>query len=76
MSEQFLKQNANLIYSWRFLRSNVLEKIEFKFEKMIAGFRNMQEKLEKSYLFPKTKDRAKYKTVLGFPNIILNLRSL
>ena len=36
----------------------------------------MQEKLEKSYVFPKTKDHAKYKTVLGFPNIVPNLRSL
>ena len=32
-SENFLKQNAFLAYSWRFLRSNILEKLEFKLEK-------------------------------------------
>ena len=33
-SEKFLKQNAFLTYSWRFLRSNiVLEKLEFKSER-------------------------------------------
>ena len=32
--------------SWRFLRSNKLEQLEFKLEK-ILGFRNMHEKLEK-----------------------------
>ena len=32
-SDQFLKQNAFLTYSWRFLRSNTLE--QFKLEKII-----------------------------------------
>ena len=36
-----------LTCSWRFLRSNWLEQFEFKLEKKILGFRNMQEKLEK-----------------------------
>ena len=31
--EQFLKQNAFLTHSWRFLRSNYLEQLEFKSEK-------------------------------------------
>ena len=45
-SVQFLKQNAFLTSSWSFLRSNMLEKLEFKLEKLI-GSRNLQEKLEK-----------------------------
>ena len=45
--EQFLKQNAFLTYSWRFLRSNTLEQLEFQFEKSL-GLRNIQEKLEKA----------------------------
>ena len=45
-SKSFYKQNAFLTCSWRFLRSNKLEQLEFKLEK-ILGFRNMQEKLEK-----------------------------
>ena len=45
-SEQFLKQNAFLTYSWRFFRSNRLEQLEFKLEKKML-FRNLQEKLEK-----------------------------
>ena len=39
-----------LTCSWRFLRSNKLEQLEFKLEKLL-GFRNMQEKLEKSLSF-------------------------
>ena len=34
-SEQFLKQNAPLTYSWRFLRSNTLEQLKFKLDKII-----------------------------------------
>ena len=41
----FWQQNAFLTCSWRFLRYNELEQLEFKLEK-ILGFRNMQEKLE------------------------------
>ena len=44
-SEQFVKQN---VCSWRFFRSNILEQLDFIFEK-ILGFRNLQEKLEKSF---------------------------
>ena len=42
--------------SWRFLRSNKLERLEFKLEKLL-GFRNMQENLEKNVLiaFPRRK---------------------
>jgi hypothetical protein len=43
MSEQFVVTET---CSWRFLRYNKLEELEFKLEK-ILGFRNMQEKLEK-----------------------------
>ena len=43
----FWSQNAFLTHSWRFLRSNKLERLEFKLEK-ILGVRNMQEKLENS----------------------------
>ena len=42
----FWLQNAFLTCSWRFLRNNKLEQLEFKLEKLL-GFRNMQEKLEK-----------------------------
>ena len=35
-SEQFLKQNVSLTYSWRFLKSNTLEQLEFKLEKTIG----------------------------------------
>ena len=35
-SEQFLKPNAFLTYSWRFLRSNKLEQFELKLEKIIG----------------------------------------
>ena len=51
-SEQFLKQNAFLTCSWRFLRSNKWEQLESNWKKLL-GFRNMQEKLEKtiSYFF-------------------------
>ena len=51
-SEQFLKQNAVLTYSWRFLRSNELEQLEFKLEKLL-GFRNLLEKLENESFFRK-----------------------
>ena len=47
--EQFIQivngQNAFLTCSWRFLRSDKLEQLQFKFEKLLE-FRNMQEKLE------------------------------
>ena len=42
-----------LTCSWRFLRSNTLEQLEFKLEKTQLGFRNLQEKLEKVCV-PKT----------------------
>ena len=35
-SVQFLKQNVFLTCSWRLLRSNALEQLEFKLEKMIG----------------------------------------
>ena len=35
-SEHFLKQNAYLTYSWRFLISNILEQLEFRLEKIIG----------------------------------------
>ena len=45
-SVQFLKQNDFLTYSWMFLRSNTLEQVEFKLEKIIdtATYRKMLEK--------------------------------
>ena len=45
----FWLQNAFLTCSWRFVRYDELEQLEFKLEKNL-GFRNMQEKLEK-YVF-------------------------
>ena len=39
-SEQFLKQNAFLTCSWRFLRSNELEELEFKLEKNIGIYKH------------------------------------
>ena len=33
-SEQFLKQNAFLTCSWRFLKPNMLEQLELKLEKI------------------------------------------
>ena len=47
VQNNFLKQNAFLTCSWRFFRTNKLEKFEFKLEKII-GFRIVQEKLEKT----------------------------
>ena len=41
------KVRANLVAEWRFLRSNKLGQLEFKLEKIILGFRIMEEKLEK-----------------------------
>ena len=35
------KQNAFSTYSWRFLRCNTLEQLEFKLGKKLLGFRNM-----------------------------------
>ena len=35
-SEQFLKQNAFLTYSWRFFRTDKLEEFKFKLEKIIG----------------------------------------
>ena len=34
----FLKQNAFLTYSWRYLRYDKLERLEFKLEKIIGSF--------------------------------------
>ena len=34
-SVQCLKQNAYFTYSWRFLRSNTIEQLKFKLEKII-----------------------------------------
>ena len=47
MKGQKWLQNAFLTCSWKFLIYNNLEQLEFKLEKKILGFRNMQEKLEK-----------------------------
>ena len=47
-SEQFLVTECFLTCSWRFLRSNKLEQLEFKLEKLL-GFRNKKENLEKIY---------------------------
>jgi hypothetical protein len=44
---KFWYQNTFLNCSWRFLRSNKLEQLEFELETML-GFRNVQEKLEKN----------------------------
>ena len=46
----FWCRNAFLTCSRRFLRSNKLEQVEFKLEKLL-GFKNMQEKLENIPLF-------------------------
>ena len=35
-SEQFLKQNDFLTCSWRFLRSNTLQQLEYKLENIIV----------------------------------------
>ena len=35
-SVQFMKNNAFLTCSWRFLRANTLEQLEFKLEKIIG----------------------------------------
>jgi hypothetical protein len=32
-SEQFLKENAFLTHSWKFLRPNALDQLQFKLEK-------------------------------------------
>ena len=45
-SDLLLKHNAFLTCSWRFLRSNILEQLKLKLEKLL-GIRNLQEKLEK-----------------------------
>ena len=52
----FCQQNAFVTCSWRFLKSNELEQLEFKLE-FWGGFRNMQEKFEKDIFvqfFPAT----------------------
>ena len=51
-SVQFLKQNAFLTCSWRFLRPNILEQLEFKLEKFILDFETYREryKIEIPYL--------------------------
>ena len=41
----FWQKNSFLTCSWTFLRSNKLEKLEFKLEKLL-GFRNMHEKFK------------------------------
>ena len=46
-SEQFLNQNVLLTYFWSFLRSNTFQQFKSEF---FLGFRNMQEKLEKSLI--------------------------
>ena len=48
ISVQFLKQNAFLTCSWKFLRSNTLQQLVFKLEK-ITG--NLQNHLFKSIKF-------------------------
>ena len=40
-SDQFLETDFFLTCSWRFLRSNELEQIEFEFWKFLGGFRNI-----------------------------------
>ena len=35
-SDLYSEKNAFLIYSWRFLRSDTLEQLEFKLEKIIG----------------------------------------
>ena len=47
-SVQLLKQNTFLTCSWRFLRSDTIEQLEFNWKKWL-GFRNLQEKLEKTF---------------------------
>ena len=47
-SEQFLVTECFFTCSWRFLIPNRWKQLEFKLEKKILGFRNMQEKLKKS----------------------------
>ena len=46
-----LETECFLTHSLRFLRSNKLEQLEFKLEKIILGLRNNQENLEKFVLF-------------------------
>ena len=45
----FWQQNAFSTYSWSFLMSDEFKQLELKLEK-ILGFRNMREKLEKTFL--------------------------
>ena len=45
-SEQSLKQNAFLIYFWRFLRSNTLEQLDFKLEENNCDVETYRNKLE------------------------------
>ena len=47
-SEQFLWQSAFSTCSWRFLRSNILEQIVLRWEKLL-GFRNLQKNLGNSF---------------------------
>ena len=47
-SEQFLKQNAFLTCSQRFLKSNIWEKFKFKSEKIIV-IQKLQEKFENKF---------------------------
>ena len=40
ISVQFLKQNAFLTCSWKFLRSNTLQQLVFKLEKITGNLQN------------------------------------
>ena len=59
VQNNFWSQNAFLTCSWRFLISNILE---LRLEKKILGFRNMQEKLEKVYLYIQVTNQEREKS--------------
>ena len=40
VKDHFLKQNALLTCSWRFLRSNILQQLEFRLEKNIGIYKS------------------------------------
>ena len=65
-SKSFYKQNGFLTCSWRFLRSNKLEQLEFKFEKNI-GNQKPAGKVRK-YIFKKEKIANAKKTSDHFLN--------
>ena len=58
-SLQFLKQNTFLTFSQRFHRSNTLEQLEFKLEKII-GIQKLAGKVRKCYLLPYCYHQSKY----------------